>query len=76
VSQTRAVESCSRSLAAASRPYGGLSVSASPAGPAVRGGDGSVTVPLHTRVEYAGSPERSARVACRLDAGGRVVALR
>ena len=72
----RAVETCGRSLVEASRPYGGLSVSAAPTGPAIRAEDGSVTVPLDARVAYAGSPARRARVACRLDAGGRVVALR
>jgi hypothetical protein len=73
-----AVDSCRARLLAATRALGSVRVTASPAGSAIRGPDGSVTIPIKTRIEYGrrgGTEVRQARVACRVDAEGKVVAV-
>jgi hypothetical protein len=74
-----AIKDCRAHLLARTRPLGSVRATASPAGSAIRAADGSVTAPLHVRIEYAekGKTEvRRARVACQLDAAGKVVAIR
>jgi hypothetical protein len=73
-----AVDACGDALAKASSAYGNARVSTSGAGPMVEGRSGR-SVPVMARIEYqhGGRTEvRSARVSCRLDQKGHVVAIR
>jgi len=72
-----AVARCGEYLTAQARRLGSKQVSVSSAGPEVRRQDGGVAVPIDARIEYAREGEkqvRQARVTCRMDSGGRVVA--
>ena len=74
-----ALASCSASLQETSRRHGAVRVDVSPAGTPRRGDNGTLTVPLNAAVSYrdgTGSQVRRARVSCRLDSAGQVVALR
>ncbi len=75
-----AADSCRSSLLAAGRRYGRvLRAEATPAGASSQGSDGSTTIPINVRIEYAkesGTVVRQARVACRVRANGEVVAFR
>jgi hypothetical protein len=74
-----ALASCSASLQETSRRHGAVRVDVSPAGTPRRGDNGTLTVPLDAVVSYrdgTGSQVRRARVTCRLDRAGQVVALR
>ncbi|KAA2235424.1 hypothetical protein [Salinarimonas soli] len=74
-----ALATCGSSLTAVSRRHGAVRVDVSPAGAPTRLKDGALTVPLNAVVEYRGGAKthvRRARVSCRLDSSGQVVALR
>jgi hypothetical protein len=73
----RAVAACRASIALAASAYGGISVEAVAAGQAERAG-GGLSVPVQARVLYplADAYEvRQARVSCRIDGRGLVVAV-
>jgi hypothetical protein len=73
-----AVARCGDFLTAQARELGSDEVSVSGAGPEVRSPDGAVSVLINARIGYAREGEkqvRQARVTCRIDPGGRVVAL-
>jgi hypothetical protein len=74
-----ALATCSASIQETSKRHGALRVEVTPAGIPKRGQDGTLTVPLNAAVSYrdgTGSQVRRARVSCRLDSAGQVVALR
>jgi hypothetical protein len=73
-----AVARCGDFLTAQARELGSEEVSVSGAGPEVRSPDGAVAVLINARIGYAREGKkqvRQARVTCRIDPGGRVVAL-
>ncbi len=75
----QAVKACREMITAAAKPYRAKRVEAVGAGPAKRTSQGIITVPIDARVIYARgrvSQVRQARVSCRLNDRGIVVALR
>jgi hypothetical protein len=75
----RAVRACRDTIKAAAAPYQAKQVEAVGAGPASRTSQGITTVPIDARVIYARgqvSQVRQARISCRLNNRGIVVALR
>ncbi len=74
-----AVRACRNTIQAAATPYKAKQVEAVGAGPATRTSRGITTVPINARVVYAKgrvSEVRQARITCRLNDRGIVVALR
>lgn len=77
--KSNAVERCKTSLALRSRPLGSVAVNVTGAGPEARTRAGLVDVPVVARIEYARNGKkqvRQARVTCRLNPEGQVVAFR
>lgn len=77
--ESGAVERCRTSLASNSRSLGSVAVKVKEAGPEARTREGSMDVPVVARIEYARNGRkqvREARVTCRLNSEGRVVAFR
>ena len=77
--ESGAVERCKASLAANSRALGSVAVNVREAGPGAKARNGSVDVPVVARIEYARNGRkqvRQARVTCRLNPEGQVVAFR
>jgi hypothetical protein len=75
----QAVRACRDTIKAAAVPYRAKQVEAVGAGPASRTSRGITTVPINARVVYARgqiSQVRQARITCRLNDRGIVVALR
>jgi hypothetical protein len=73
-----AVARCGDFVTAQARELGSDEVSVSGVGPEVRSPDGAVSVLIKARIGYARDGKkqvRQARVTCRIDPGGRVVAL-
>lgn len=73
------VQACRQAVAAAAAPYGMVQVRATSAGTVSRLRKGGVAAPIAVRVQYArltGVEIRQARITCRLDASGSVVALK
>ena len=71
------VQACRQTLLASSRSYGGTKATAVSAGPLSRSKQGTAA-PINARLEFArqgGTEVREAKVLCRLNAHGRVVAL-
>ena len=76
---SQAVRACRDTIKAAAAPYRAKQVEAVGAGPASRTSRGITTVPIDARVVYARgqvSQVRQARITCRLNDRGIVVALR
>jgi hypothetical protein len=74
-----AVRACRAMIQAAAAPYRAKQVEAVGAGPATRTSRGITTVPIDARVVYARgrvSQVKQARISCRLNTQGIVVALR
>ncbi len=74
-----AVERCKASLALNARALGSVAVNVKEAGPEARTRGGSVELPVVARIEYAREGKkqvRQARVTCRLNPEGQVVAFR
>ncbi|OAP36737.1 helicase [Sinorhizobium glycinis] len=72
------VRACRRAIASAASPLGAVRVSAASAGPLLRHRSGALTAPLAVRIDYAVQGDiqaRQARIRCRLDPSGRVVAV-
>jgi hypothetical protein len=70
---------CRDAIASAARPYGAARVEVASAGRSRRVSDGGLAAPLEARVLYARGGQfqvRRARVSCRLNAAGLVVAAR
>ena len=75
---TVVVRACRNAIVSAAAPLGAVRVRAASAGPVSRQGRGAVTAPIAVRIEYArqgGIQVRQAKVRCRLDAAGRVIAV-
>jgi hypothetical protein len=73
------VQICRTSIIQAALPYGAVRVDAAGAGLPNRTRDGGLSAPLEVRVEYARARARQirqARISCRINADGVVVALR
>ncbi|RVE88638.1 helicase [Sinorhizobium meliloti] len=72
------VRVCRQAIASAAFPLGALRVSAASAGRLLRDRGGTLTAPLAVRIDYAGqggSEIRQARIRCRLNASGMVIAV-
>lgn len=72
------VRVCRQAIASAASPLGAVRVRAASAGPLQRDRRGALTAPLAVRIDYAGLggiEVRQARIKCRLDASGRVIAV-
>ncbi|AEH81467.1 helicase [Sinorhizobium meliloti] len=72
------VRVCRQAIAQAASALGGVRVRAVSAGPLHRGRRGTLTAPLDVRIDYAGQggrEVRQARIRCRLDTSGRVIAV-
>ena len=75
---TAVVRACQKAIASAAAPLGAVRVRAASAGPVSRQRRGALTAPIAVRIEYArqgGIQVRQAKVRCRLDAAGRVIAV-
>jgi hypothetical protein len=75
----QAVKACRETITAAAEPYRAKRVEAVGVGPAKRTSQGITTIPIDARVIYARgriSEVRQARITCRLNDRGIVVALR
>ncbi|UVK37853.1 helicase [Mesorhizobium sp. AR10] len=73
------VRVCRQAIMSAATPLGAVRVDAASAGPVRRHRRGALTAPIEVRIDYArqgGIEVRQARVVCRLDAAGRVVAVK
>lgn len=69
---------CRQAIAAAASPLGAVRVRAASAGRLIAHRRGALTAPLVVRIDYAGQSGievRQARVRCRLNASGRVIAV-
>ncbi|MDK1490861.1 helicase [Sinorhizobium sp. 7-81] len=69
---------CLHAIASAASPLGAVRVRAASAGPLHRDRGGGLTAPLTVRIDYAGPNNvevRQARISCRLDSSGRVIAV-
>jgi hypothetical protein len=72
------IRACRNAIVSAAAPLGAVRVRAASAGPVSRQRHGAVTAPIEVRIEYArqgGIQLRQAKVRCRLDAAGRVIAV-
>jgi hypothetical protein len=73
------VRVCRQAIMSAATPLGALRVHVISAGPLRRHRRGTLTAPIEVRIDYArqgGIEVRQARIGCRLDAAGRVVAVK
>ncbi|MET3524247.1 hypothetical protein ABID25_006118 [Mesorhizobium abyssinicae] len=73
------VRVCRQAIRSAAVPLGAVRVHAASAGPLRRHRLGALTAPIEVRIDYArqgGIEVRQARVGCRLDPAGRVVAVK
>ena len=73
------VRVCRQAIMSAATPLGALRVHVVSAGPLRRYRRGALTAPIAVRIDYArqgGIEVRQARVGCRLDAAGKVVAVK
>lgn len=73
------VRVCRQAIMSAATPLGALRVHVVSAGPLRRHRRGALTAPIEVRIDYArqgGIEVRQARVGCRLDAAGKVVAVK
>jgi len=72
------VRVCRNAIMSAAAPLGAVRVQAASAGPLSRYRGGILTAPVEVRIDYArqgGVEVRRARVRCRFDAAGRVIAV-
>lgn len=72
------VRVCRQAIASAAEQFGAVRVRAISAGPLSRQRRGVLAAPIQVRIDYArrgGIEVRQARIRCRLDAAGRVVAV-
>jgi hypothetical protein len=72
------VRVCRSAIVSAATPHGAVRVQAVSAGPLSRQRRGALTAPVEVRIDYArqgGIEVRRARIRCRLDAAGRVMAV-
>ncbi|MEY9625973.1 helicase [Sinorhizobium fredii] len=72
------VRACQRAIASAASPLGAVRVRAASAGSLLRHRNGALTAPLAVSIDYAGQDGiqvRRARIRCRLDSSGRVIAV-
>ncbi|WP_095089592.1 hypothetical protein [Mesorhizobium sophorae] len=72
------VRVCRQAIMSAAKPLGAVRVYAASAGTLRRHRRGALTAPIEVRIDYArqgGIEVRQARVGCRLDAAGQVVAV-
>jgi hypothetical protein len=72
------VRACRNAILSAARPLGAVRVQAASAGPLSRQRRGALTAPIVVRIDYAsggGIKVRQAKVTCRLDAAGKVIAV-
>ena len=72
------VQACRAAILSAAKPLGAVRVRAVSAG-ALRRRGGALTAPIQVRIDYAGRGGieiRQAQVGCRLDAAGRVIAVK
>jgi hypothetical protein len=72
------VRVCRQAIESAATSLGAVRVHAASAGPLSRQRRGALTAPIHVRIDYArqgGIEVRQARISCRLDAAGRVIAV-
>nr|WP_085984083.1 hypothetical protein [Mesorhizobium alhagi] len=72
------VRACRQAIVSGAKPFGAVRVQAVSAGLLNRHRRGALTAPIEVRIEYAtrsGIEVRQARVKCRLDAAGRVIAV-
>jgi hypothetical protein len=70
---------CRQAIISAAKPLGAVRVYAAGAGSLRRQSRGVLAAPIEVRMHYAtqgGVEVRQARTTCRLDAGGRVIALK
>ena len=75
----KVVRACRESIIAAAAPYGVIYVNAASAGRPRRGARGTLAAPIEVRVIYSrqgGHELRHARITCRLDSAGTVIALK
>ena len=74
----RSVDACRNTIAAHGTPFGAIRVEAVSAGPLRGVRQGGTNAPIEARIIYARADQiqvRQARITCRLDAQGHVVAL-
>jgi hypothetical protein len=72
------IRACRNAIVSAAVPLGAVRVRASSAGPVSRQRRGALTAPIRVRIDYArqsGLQVRQAKVRCRLDASGTVIAI-
>ncbi|OHV72849.1 helicase [Ensifer sp. LCM 4579] len=72
------VRTCRKAIASAASPLGAVRVRAASAGSLLRHRSGVLTAPLAVSIDYAGQDGiqvRQARVSCRLDSSGKVIAV-
>lgn len=72
------VRICRQAIASAALPLGAVRVSATSAGRLLRDRGGTLTAPIAVRIDYAGQggiEVRQARIRCRLNASGMVIAV-
>ena len=72
------VRACQNAILSAARPLGAVRVKAASAGTLSRQRRGTLTAPIAVRIDYAsqgGIEVRQAKVTCRLDAAGKVIAV-
>ncbi|MBP2238587.1 hypothetical protein J2Z31_005124 [Sinorhizobium kostiense] len=72
------VGACRKAIASAASPLGAVRVRAASAGSLLRHRNGALTAPLAVRIDYAGQDGievRQARIRCRLDSSGKVIAV-
>jgi hypothetical protein len=72
------VHVCRQWIASAAEGFGAVNVHAVSAGPLSRERRGILAAPIQVRIDYdrqGGIEVRQARIKCRLDAAGRVIAV-
>lgn len=72
------VRTCRKAIASAASPLGAVRVRAASAGSLLRHRSGALTAPLAVSIDYAGQDGiqvRQARIRCRLDSSGKVIAV-
>jgi hypothetical protein len=72
------VRACRKAIASAASPLGAVRVRAASAGSLLRHRSGALTAPLVVSINYAGQDGiqvRQARIRCRLDSSGKVIAV-
>lgn len=72
------VRACRKAIASAASPLGAVRVRAASAGSLLRHRSGALSAPLFVSINYAGQDGiqvRQARIRCRLDSSGKVIAV-